>query len=177
MAFEDILAPVHLRVLLLHPRETETTSVKLNVEFWLAHCLSLAICKEVKACEVILGEEGLPRVDAVQPKARHYMSDWLNHSLWSWDKLCPIPTYLQLCCWTMTIIMLENHLINTLDLHILAVLGLRLWDKAIETSTRQQNSGCCRPYLLWLFTVFLADGSVENHDFYVFWLLFPLSSI
>lgn len=45
MAFEDILAPVHLHVLLLHPRETETTSVKLNVEFWLAHCFSLAIVK------------------------------------------------------------------------------------------------------------------------------------
>lgn len=45
VAFEDILAPVHLLVFVLHPRETETTSVKLNVEFWLAHCFSFAIVK------------------------------------------------------------------------------------------------------------------------------------
>lgn len=45
MAFEDILGPAHLLVLVLHPRETETTSVRLNVAFWQAHWLSVAIVR------------------------------------------------------------------------------------------------------------------------------------
>lgn len=101
MASEDILALVHLLVLELHLRETETTSVKLDVEFWLAHRFSLAIVK-------IWGTTARGRsasclencflccwCSATKGSSLHVR---LNHSLWSWDKSCLIPTYLQLCC-------------------------------------------------------------------------------